>query len=31
MTIQMQEVFKENFKILNENFGEIFRELFKGG
>ena len=31
MTIQMQEVFKENFKILNENFGETFRELFKGG
>ena len=31
MTIQMQELFKENFKILNENFGETFRELFKGG
>lgn len=31
MTIQMQEMFKENFKILNENFGETFRELFKGG
>ena len=27
----MQELFKENFKILNENFGETFRELFKGG
>ena len=31
MTIQMQEVFKENFKILNKNFGETFKELFKGG
>lgn len=31
MTIQMQELFKENFKVLNENFGETFRELFKGG
>lgn len=31
MTIQMQELFKENFKILNENFGETFKELFKGG
>ena len=27
----MQELFKENFKILNENFGETFKELFKGG
>ena len=31
MTVQMQELFKENFKVLNENFGETFRELFKGG
>lgn len=31
MTIQMQQLFKENFKVLNENFGETFRELFKGG
>ncbi len=31
MTVQMQELFKENFKILNENFGETFKELFKGG
>ena len=31
MTIQMQELFRENFKILNENFGETFKELFKGG
>lgn len=31
MTIQMKELFKENFKVLNENFGETFRELFKGG
>ncbi|MEG1286563.1 MAG: chromosome segregation protein SMC [Clostridium sp.] len=31
MTNKMQGMFKENFKILNENFNETFRELFKGG
>ena len=31
MTIKMQDMFKENFKILNENFNETFKELFKGG
>lgn len=31
MTDKMKEVFRENFKILNENFNETFRELFKGG
>ena len=31
MTIKMQGMFKENFKILNENFNETFKELFKGG
>lgn len=31
MTVQMQELFKENFKVLNENFNETFKELFKGG
>ena len=31
MTVKMQELFKENFKILNENFGETFKDLFKGG
>ena len=31
MTDKMKEVFSENFKILNENFNETFRELFKGG
>lgn len=31
MTIKMQKMFRENFEILNENFGETFRELFKGG
>ena len=31
MTENMQVLFKENFKILNENFGETFKELFKGG
>lgn len=31
MTIKMQGIFKENFKILNENFNDTFRELFKGG
>ena len=31
MTVNMQKMFKENFEILNENFGETFKELFKGG
>ncbi len=31
MTVNMQELFRENFKILNENFGETFKDLFKGG
>ncbi|MGL5149996.1 MAG: chromosome segregation protein SMC [Clostridium sp.] len=31
MTGNMKELFKENFKILNENFKETFRDLFKGG
>ena len=31
MTLKMQKMFRENFEILNENFGETFRELFKGG
>lgn len=31
MTLNMQKLFEENFKILNENFGETFKELFKGG
>lgn len=31
MTDKMKELFSENFKILNENFNETFKELFKGG
>lgn len=31
MTEKMKELFIENFKIINENFNETFRELFKGG
>lgn len=31
MTVKMQELFRENFKILNKNFNETFIELFKGG
>lgn len=31
MTTKMQELFRENFKILNKNFNETFRDLFKGG
>lgn len=27
----MRELFEENFKILNENFEETFKELFNGG
>ena len=31
MTTKMQGIFKENFEILNKNFNETFKELFKGG
>ncbi len=31
MTLEMKSVFKENFKILNYNFNETFKDLFKGG
>ncbi|SFC73102.1 chromosome segregation protein SMC [Clostridium uliginosum] len=31
MTIKMKELFKENFRILNYNFNQTFKELFKGG
>lgn len=31
MTCEMKNVFKENFKILNRNFNETFKDLFKGG
>lgn len=31
MTVKMQELFRENFKVLNINFNETFKELFKGG
>ncbi|GAA0078028.1 chromosome segregation protein SMC [Clostridium sp. CTA-5] len=31
MTIKMKELFKENFKVLNYNFNQTFKELFKGG
>ena len=31
MTIKMRELFEENFKILNENFEDTFKELFNGG
>ena len=31
MTNEMKILFKENFKILNYNFNETFKELFKGG
>ena len=27
----MKSMFNENFKVLNENFNDIFRELFRGG
>ncbi len=28
---QMQEIFRENFQLINANFSRIFRELFGGG
>ncbi|MFT8347872.1 chromosome segregation protein SMC [Clostridium saccharoperbutylacetonicum] len=31
MTNEMKILFKENFKILNYNFNETFKDLFKGG
>jgi chromosome segregation protein len=31
MTNEMKILFKENFKILNHNFNETFKDLFKGG
>ena len=31
MTVKMQELFRDNFKILNKNFNETFKDLFKGG
>ena len=31
MTVRMQELFRENFVVLNKNFNDTFKELFKGG
>lgn len=31
MTSEMKILFRENFKILNYNFNETFKDLFKGG
>ena len=31
LTMQMQEIFIENFHKINEHFGRIFKELFGGG
>jgi chromosome segregation protein len=31
MTIIMKEQFEKQFNIINQNFGEVFRELFGGG
>ena len=31
MTDTMQKQFSEQFKIINENFGKVFKELFGGG
>jgi chromosome segregation protein len=31
MTEVMKEQFKKQFEIINQNFGEVFRELFGGG
>ncbi len=31
MTATMKQQFKEQFKIINKNFGEVFKELFGGG
>lgn len=31
MTVTMKEQFKKQFEIINNNFGEVFKELFGGG
>ena len=31
ITITMKEQFKEKFEVINQNFGEVFSELFGGG
>ena len=31
MTVEMKTLFKENFRILNHNFNETFKDLFQGG
>ena len=31
LTVQMQDVFAESFALLNQYFGETFREMFGGG
>lgn len=31
ITFEMRDIFKENFKYINENFNSTFRGLFKGG
>ncbi|WP_297631443.1 chromosome segregation protein SMC [uncultured Clostridium sp.] len=31
MTEEMRILFRENFKVINKNFNETFKELFKGG
>lgn len=31
MTVIMKEQFEKQFNIINQNFGEVFRELFGGG
>ena len=31
MTVTMKEQFKQQFEIINKNFGEVFKELFGGG
>ncbi|MDO5547673.1 MAG: chromosome segregation protein SMC [Eubacteriales bacterium] len=31
LTVQMQQVFAESFALLNQYFGETFREMFGGG
>ncbi len=31
LTVQMKDMFLERFRQINENFGQVFRELFGGG
>ncbi len=31
LSSQMREIFTDSFRVINENFGRIFRELFGGG